>query len=190
MSEQRTKEWYEERLGKFTSSSINNLMGIKGIGKTGETYCFSLAIDIVEGKNWSDDYVSYDMQRGIELEPFAFDLFNKKMQMEFIPVHKTNFIRLNENEGSSPDGLVGDYAVLEIKCPQREKFFNLVAFGKDVIDSNYLYQMQHQMYVTGREKAYFLNYYIHNGKELHHIIEVDRDDKIINLIKCNIKTLF
>lgn len=180
MAEQRTKEWYEARLGKFTSSSIHKLMGVKGLGATGESYCFELAVDIVEGKDWTDEFTSFDMQRGIELEPFAFELFKKKMQMEFVPVTKTEFIRLNENEGSSPDGLVGNDAVLEIKCPKREKFFNIIAFGVNAIDTSYIYQMQHQMSVTNRHKAYFLNYYIHNSKELFHIIEIERDDSIIN----------
>jgi len=180
MAEQRSKEWFEERLGKFTSSSIHKLMSIKGIGLTGESYCFELAVDIVEGKDWNDDFVSYDMQRGIDLEPFAFELFKKKMSMDFINVSTTEFIRLNENEGSSPDGLVSSDGVLEIKCPQREKFFKLVAFGKEAIDPAYLWQMQHQMRVTDREKAYFLNYYIHNGQELHHTIIVERDENMIS----------
>lgn len=183
MAEQRSKEWYDERLGKFTSSSIHKLMGIKGLGLTGESYCFELAVDIVEGKDWNDDFVSFDMQRGVELEPFAFDLFKKKMQKDFIKVSTTDFIRLNENEGSSPDGLVGSDGVLEIKCPKREKFFKLVAFGYDAIDSEYMWQMQHQMHVTGRSRAYFLNYYIHNGKELHHIIDVPRLDHMIDKMK-------
>lgn len=183
MTEQRTKQWHEQRLGKFTSSSIHKLMGVKGIGLTGTTYCFELAVDIVEGKDWNDDFISFDMQRGIDLEPFAFELFKSLMSKNFIRVEKSEFVRLNENEGSSPDGLVGDFGVLEIKCPKRDKFFRIVAFGEPEIDPAYLWQMQHQMYTTSREKAFFLNYYIHNGQELYHLLEIDRDDEMIEKIQ-------
>ncbi|WP_404478721.1 YqaJ viral recombinase family protein [Sphingobacterium sp. ML3W] len=162
-------------------------MGAKGLGQTGETYCMELAIDIVEGKDWSDEFTSFDMQRGIELEPIAFEKFSEIMSMDFIDVQKCGFIKLNKDTGSSPDGLVGDFGTLEIKCPKRDKFFNLVAFGSSEIDKAYLWQMQHQMMVTDRRLAYFFNYYIHNGKPLWHLLEVQRDDQSIDLMAKRIK---
>ncbi len=176
MSEQRSNEWFEERLGKFTSSNIHKLMGKKGLGETGKTYCFELATDIVSGKDWNENYVSFDMQRGIDLEPLAFEKFSEIMSEQFVNVEKSEFIILNDYTGSSPDGLVGDFGVLEMKCPKRNKFFKIVAFGESEIDSEYLWQMQHQMFVTGRSQAYFFNYYIFNGDPFWHLIEIEKDD--------------
>ena len=39
--------------------------------------------------------------------------------------------------------------------------------------------MQMQMMCTGREKAYFFNYLIHDGTEFHHEIIVERDEELI-----------
>ena len=71
--QQRSKEWFEARRGKFTSSEIHKLMGIKGLGKTGETYCFEKACEVVFGIDEDANFESFDMQRGTELEPYAFE---------------------------------------------------------------------------------------------------------------------
>lgn len=180
--EQRTDEWKQQRRGKFTSSEIHKLMGIKGLGKTGETYAFEKAIEIVEGID-ENELNTYDINRGIELEPYAFDQFNDVKKLDFISAETCGFIELNENEGSSPDGLVGLDSVLEIKCPRREKFYKIVAFGIDVVDDDYIYQVQHQMYVTDRKKSYFMNYIIELGVPKWHIIEINRDDSVIEKMK-------
>lgn len=184
MSEQRTKQWLQVREGKFTSSAINRLMGIKGLNEGGKTYAFELAIEIVQGRNEDEQYLGYDVQRGIELEPYAFIKFSQIMSLRFSEVTKCGFIELNENTGGSPDGLVDDDAVLEIKCPKPETFFKLVLTNE--IDQKYMDQMQHQMYCTGRKKAYFFNYCIYNGVELYHLIEVERDQDRIDLIRSRI----
>lgn len=38
MVDQHTPEWLAQRKGRFTASEVHKLMGIKGMGKTGETY--------------------------------------------------------------------------------------------------------------------------------------------------------
>lgn len=177
---QRTDNWFNERLGKFTSSRINDLMGIKGLGKTGETYAFELACEIVNGRNIDDDFVSFDMQRGIELEPLAFDKFAEIAAEDFLTVEKCGFIKLSEDTGGSPDGLVSDNSVLEIKCPKPNKFFRLVADNN--IDQCYIDQMQHQMMVSGALQAYFFNFCIYNGQPLYHQVLVHRDQDRINLM--------
>lgn len=179
--EQRTPEWRAAKAGKFSSSRINELMGIKGLNLTGEDYAFELAIEVSQGVDEEEDYISFDMQRGIELEPYAFDKFKSLMSLQFIEVYKCGFIELGESVGSSPDGLVGENGVLEIKCPKAKTFFKLVRTGK--IDQKYYDQMQHQMYVTGSTVAYFFNYIIYNGEEKWHLIEVPRDEDRIDLIK-------
>lgn len=178
-NEQRSEEWFEERLGKFTASRISDLLGVKALGLTGEGYAMEMAIEEVYGKE--DSFMSYDMQRGTELEPLAFNKFKELKELQFISVENCGFFKHCENSGASPDGLVGDDAVLEIKCPTRKTFFKLKLTNE--IDPKYFAQMQMQMLSTGRKKAYFFNYIIIDGIEYTHEIEVERCGVTIARIK-------
>ena len=181
---QRVDSWYKERQGKFTASEIHKLMGIKGLGEIGKSYAIEKAIEEVFG-NYQDDYISYDMQKGIELEPLAFAKFSDLKSLEFINVESCGFISIDKNSGSSPDGLVSDNAVLEIKCPKVDTFMKLVVSNE--INKNYFYQMQKQMIDTNREKAYFFNYCIIDGVEYWHEIVVNRCEETIKLMTERIK---
>lgn len=180
--EQRSQEWYDLRKGVFTSSEAHKLLGVKGLGQTGETYALEKAIEIVEGFG-DDELNTFDINRGIELEPYAFNKFNEVKSLDFIKARKVGFIKLNGNVGSSPDGLVGKDEGLEIKCPRRDKFYKIVALGVSAVDKEYVQQMQHQMWVGNLNKFYFMNYIIEFGKEKWHILEFERDEKVINLLK-------
>ena len=145
MDKQRSENWHNERLGKFTASEIHKLLGVKGLGQTGETYAFEKACELVYGLDEEESFTSYDMQRGIMLEPLAFRKFKELKEMEFIEVKESYFFPYTENAGASPDGVVGEDAILEIKSPRSKKFFNIVAKGYDAIDKEYIAQMQMQM---------------------------------------------
>jgi putative phage-type endonuclease len=177
---QRSDEWFEQRRGRFTASEIGSLMAVRGLGAGANTYCLQKAIehcyDIEE-----DNYVSDDMKRGVEQEPLAFSKFKEIMQQKFIDVTEAEFEAFGEHAGASPDGLVGDYGVLEIKCPRPFAFFKIVADGE--IDNAHNLQMQMQMLCTGRSVAYYFNYIIINAVEYWHTIEVQRDDELCELLE-------
>ncbi len=186
--EQRSKEWFEARRGRFTASNINRLLGKEGLKKTNDaidSFAHEKAVETIYGVE-EDDFISFDMQRGIDLEPMAFKLFKDLKSYEFIGVKESTFIPYGEHAGASPDG-EPDNAVLEIKCPRRNKFFKLVANGGSEIDMVYMAQMHLQMLATETEKAYFFNYYIENGFEFWHEIIIQRDEESIDLIKERIK---
>jgi putative phage-type endonuclease len=178
-SVQRTLEWYNQRLGKFTASEIYKLMGIKALGLTGQSYAFDKAVEELFGEVESN-FVSYDMERGIELEPLAFAKFKELKSFEFIDVTECGFFDLGFNAGASPDGLVGEDAILEIKCPKANTFFKLVATNE--IEDKYIYQMQMQMLATKRNKAHFFNYFIFEGVEHWHEIIIEKDEEICEKI--------
>lgn len=180
---QRSEEWFNARLGRFTASEIHKLLGIKGLGLTGETYCFEKAVEVVYGKDDDDNFTSFDMKRGIELEPFAFDKFKDLKKFDFLEVKPSYFFPFGDYAGASPDGVVSDDAILEIKCPRPNKFFKLMANGINEIDKEYIAQMQMQMMCSNSQKAYFFNYIIFNGVEMWHEIIVERDEVMIDLIK-------
>ena len=181
---QRTDEWHEQRKGKFTASEIYKLMGIKALGETGKGYAFDKAVEELYGET-EETFVSYDMQRGIELEPLAFAKFQELKEPEFLQVETCGFFNFGECAGASPDGLVGDYAILEIKCPKPSTFFKLVATNE--IKDQYLYQMQLQMMATNRNKAHFFNYCVIDGVEYWHEITVTKDDVICDKMEARIK---
>lgn len=181
--EQRTEDWYNQRLGRFTASRIDELMGVKGLGLTGEDYAFQNACEVVFGRNEEDSFTSFDMQRGVQLEPLAFAKFNEVNRFNFIQAEKASFFPLGEHAGASPDGLIGDDSILEIKCPRPNKFFKIVEKGVSAIDRLYIHQMQMQMLCTNSKKCYFFNYIIYNGIEMWHELIIDRDDVLIDKIK-------
>jgi len=184
--EQRSKEWFEMRKGRFTASDISRLLGKESLAKTKQsidTFAFEKAVEVVFGLNDDDSIVSFDMQRGIDLEPLAFKKFKELKELEFISVKECVFFPFKDHSGASPDGLVDDDAILEIKCPRRNKFFKIVANGVSEIDKKYIAQMQMQMLATKSKRCHFFNYLLENGKEYYHEIIIDRDDDMIDLIK-------
>jgi putative phage-type endonuclease len=181
---QRTESWLKDRYGKFTASEIIKILGIKALGETGKTYAIDKAIQELYG-DFEENYISYDMQVGIDTEPLAFAKFKELKGLEFLEVQKCGFFNYESHAGASPDGLVSDAAVLEIKCPKSTTFFKLVATNE--IDAKYYAQMQMQMLCTNRNKAYFFNYLVHEGTEYYHEIIVERDEVMIDKIKSRLK---
>ena len=187
--EQRTDEWFKMREGRFTASQISRLLGketLKTTQKSIKTYAMESAIDEMFGREPEPEFLPKDMQRGIDLEPLAFKKFSELMEADFVEVSECGFFPLGEHSGASPDGLVGDTSILEIKCPQRAKFFRYVINGENEIDLKYMAQMQMQMLCTDTNLCYFMNYIIDKGQERWHIIEVQRDEDMIEVIKSRI----
>lgn len=174
---QRTEQWHELRSGRFTGSEIHKLMGAKGLGETGNTYALEKAFDIVFGRDKDEGFTSYAMQRGIDLEPLAFEFFAER---QFFEVEKCGFFVKGDNLGASPDGLTSDDGCLEIKCPDNKKIQRLIA-GKP-IDTQYIWQMQCEMLVTNSTRCHFFNYGIRNDEVIFHEIIVKADKEKQDLI--------
>lgn len=181
---QRTSDWHKQRYGKFTASEIVKILGVRGLGETGKTYAIEKAIEELYGE-MEERFISYDMQNGIDTEPLAFAKFKELKGLDFLEVSKCGFFEYEKHSGASPDGLVSDNAILEIKCPKSTTFFKLVATNE--VDPKYYAQMQMQMLCTGMDKAYYFNYLIHEGEEFWHEIIVQRDEEMILKIKDRLK---
>jgi len=165
----------KQRAGLATSSEFHKLMGIKGLGKTGDTYAFEKAVEIVFGVDEDDNYESYDMAIGTEREPLAFDFFKEKIKLEFGTVELCDFIQLGLNTGGTPDGKVNSKYPLETKCPKSNKYFSILRYGLDAIDEDWLIQLNHQMLIMNVEKGYFNLFTIYNGLPYHHYYEIERN---------------
>ena len=144
--EQGTPEWHEVRQLKFTGS---NATAIMANGKGLKTLVEDLITDYYSTDNYeefSNKVSNKHTARGHEFENKARTIYKLETGND---VKQVGFVELEEHIGVSPDGLVGDNGLLEIKSPANKEFMRLALTGR--IDSNHINQMQMQMYVTGRE---------------------------------------
>jgi len=97
----------------------------------------------------------------------------------------------NVEAGASPDGLIGEDGLLEIKCPLAHTHVGYLREG--VLPPKYIPQVQGQLWVTGRQWCDFVSY--HPELKIM-IVRVERDDSYIftlaNLVEmaCNAIELF
>jgi putative phage-type endonuclease len=147
---QRTPEWYALRKGKLTASHADV---IAAAGRGLDTYILKLVADSFSSAD-PDSYTNEHLQRGIELEDQARELYSLTTGHE---VKQVGFIELNELIGCSPDGLVGEDGGIEIKCHDNKEHFRLLI--GEPIDSAYLWQIQMSLFITGRK---WWNYVAYN----------------------------
>lgn len=143
--EQGTKEWKDIRKLHFTAS---NASAIIANGKGLQTLVDDMLAEYYssgEFSEYTDDYKNYQMQRGNDFEEKARKIYEFETGKK---VKTVGFVELDEHIGVSPDGLVDDDGLVEIKNHSDKVFLKLAETRK--IDKKYLDQMQMQMFVTER----------------------------------------
>ena len=138
---QGTEEWFACRLGKLTASVAKT---ISTAGKGLDTLCLEKATEILTGKP-NETYKNEAMENGNLLEAEARAIYELETGAN---VTQVGFVEENEFIGVSPDGLVGDEGLIEIKCPTNKTYTQYLLDGK--IKPEYYSQMQMQMMITGR----------------------------------------
>jgi putative phage-type endonuclease len=154
--EQGSEEWLSLRLGKITASRVKDVL-TKGRGtspsKTSESYMMELIAEILTGN--SKPFFENDAMRwGTETEPQARAMY--AVNNDFVDVKEVAFVEHNEQVGISPDGLVGDDGLLEIKCPNTTT--QLKRALSDDYSADYKAQIQMQLWVTEREWCDFVSF--------------------------------
>jgi len=156
MVEQGSVEWYAQRLGKVTASKISDLMAKTKSGPSAsrKNYMMQLLCERLTGRK-EESYTNAAMQRGTELEPQARSFYEVD---KGVMVAETGFVQHPHIEmaGASPDGLVNDDGLVEIKCPNTATHVEFLRTGR--IDSGYELQMLWQMICTGRKWCDFVSY--------------------------------
>ena len=152
---QRTTEWHIAILGNPGGSGIGRILTSRGkISAQRELYLNQLAYDRFTGKPTHGDFVSGHMTHGIENEDSARALFELIFGMD-VKVPGVVFRDERRLCHYSPDGLIGDHAVLEIKNPKAETHIRYLERKK--IPPNYLMQIQMGLYVCERTVGYFMS---------------------------------
>lgn len=144
--EQRSPEWYEIRKAKFTASDANTILAM---GKGLQTLVNKKLAEYYSSGNFEEyttTYTNKNIDRGVKFEEQARSIYELETGQS---VKQVGFVEENEYLGCSPDGLVGENGLIEIKNHNDEVFLKLLEDRK--IEKKYLDQMQMQMYVTGRK---------------------------------------
>jgi len=173
---QGSQAWLLDRIGHLTGSSAQ---AIATMGKGMETLAFEKAAEIMTRK-LKPSFTNEDIERGNLLEEMARNAYELETGN---PVKQVGFVELDQYVGCSPDGLVGDDGLVEIKCKNDVNFVKYMYEEK--IDTAHIWQMQYQMYVTGRE---WCDYVVFNENFEQQLIirTVQRDGRKIEEIKVGI----
>lgn len=172
-AEQRSPEWFQARLGVPSASSFGKV--ITPTGKPSmqvDGYRNKLVAEILTGRTDGQE-ASEAMQRGTDMEPEARSYY----ELIAGPVQEIGFCIHDDGFGCSPDGLVGDDGLLEIKCPLSHTQVEYLRDGK--IPGIYYPQVQGQLLVMGRKWCDFISYHP-DMKPL--IVRVERDKKFIDTL--------
>ncbi len=147
---QEGDDWMLARVGAFTASRAADLMAKTKSGPSASrgNLLTLLAVERLTGQP-VETYSNAAMQRGIELEAEARDAYsfqtgNIVQEVGYVS-HPTII-----TAGCSPDGLVGGSGLVELKCPSSmAKHLDALRTGAHA--QEYAWQLQHQLWVTGRD---------------------------------------
>lgn len=185
MIEQGSKEWLELRLGKVTASRIADVLakGKSGEALSREDYRYELVVQRLTGDP-GESFTNAAMEWGTATEPQARIAYEAQADVfvEQVPfvLHPTI-----EWFGCSPDGLIGDKGLLEIKCPNSKTHIKYLNAGKP--PAKYVPQMQCQMAVTGRQWCDFVSFDPRLPGDLQlFVVRLDRDEDYIKSMEVEV----
>lgn len=167
-TEQQSEEWFRQRLGCVTGSRVADVMA-KGRGNapsaTRKNYMMQLLCERLTGSA-EETFTSAAMKRGTDLEPVARDAYELYSMNDVL---ETGFVKHPSIKwfGASPDGLVNDDGVLEIKCPNTATHIDTMR--RAAHDPQYEWQMLAEMACTGRMWVDFVSFDDRMPTELQYI---------------------
>lgn len=177
--QQQTSEWLQHRLGHVTASRVADVVNRLKSGKPTaayEDYKIELLAEALTGQA-AEHYVSPYMDFGTEYEPVARAQYELAKGVE---VERVGFILHPRvaRSGASPDGVVGDDGLVELKVPKTAT--HLTYFADGVVPEQYKPQLYWQMACAERKWCDFVSYDPRLPEEFGLlIVRLERDDKVI-----------
>lgn len=172
--EQNSPEWYDARCGVITASTFGSVLtpAKMELSSQSKGIEYKTIAELITGQPAEEFCGNYHVDRGKELEPDAVSLY------ELIRDCSTEIIGFVTNDdktiGCSPDRLIGDKGLLEIKCPAPHT--HLKYFFEGGIDTEYKPQIQGQLMITNRDWCDIMSYH----PEMQPVIKrVKRDEEYI-----------
>ena len=186
--EQGTPEWFALRLGKVTASRIKDVIATTktGYSTSRDKYMTQLLLERITN-TVAESYTNDAMTWGTEQEPFARAKYEGLASTLVEQVAFVNHPTIPMS-GASPDGLVMDDGLVELKCPMSHTHLESILGG---IYDQYMPQVQWQMAVTGRSYTDLCSYDPRFPEHLQLVVKrIPRDyDYIAKLEKEVIKFL-
>ncbi len=183
--DQGSAEWFAARLGKVTASKIAGMMATTKSGPAASrtNYAAQLVAERLTGTP-AESFTSAAMQWGTDTEAEARAAYCYFRDAEVVEVGFADHPTVPMS-GASPDGLVGDDGLLELKCPQTATHIATL-LGKSV-PSKYVKQMQWQMACTGRAWCDFASYDPRLPETMRlFVVRLHRDDAMIAEIEAEV----
>jgi putative phage-type endonuclease len=154
--EQRSEEWFAARCGKVTASRVADIIARTKTGPSAsrENYLAQLVCERMTGKP-AESYSNAAMAWGTEQEPFARAAYES---VKDVLVEEVGFVPHPSfsEAGASPDGLVGEFGLVEIKCPNTATHIQTLLEQK--VPEKYITQMQWQMACTQRHWCDYVSF--------------------------------
>lgn len=179
--QQGTEEWLKMRLGIATASNFDSIITSTGeLSKTLPKYALQLASELLITEP-EEIYKSFDMMRGNELEPEAREAYQ---EFTFNYVEQVTFIKC-DGYGYSPDGLIGDDGLLEIKCPNQTTHTKYLFENRLPVE--YVQQVQGGLFASRRQWCDFVSYHPNFQEDKRLFIKrVYRDEELIKKLEVGI----
>lgn len=167
---QGTQEWLDARLGIPTASNFSRIVTAKTrkLSAASDKYLCELVAERIIGRPLDDASTDF-MLRGSILEPDAAKAYEFENDCETVQI---GFALADSRRwGASPDRLVGEDGLVEIKCPGAAGH---VAALLGMSDDEHFAQVQGQLWVTGRK---WCDLFFYNPAMPSHTVRIDRDDE-------------
>lgn len=186
MIEQGSSEWLAIRLGKVTASRVADVLskGKSGESASRKNYRTELVVQRLTGAP-GEFFTNAAMEWGTQTEPLARIAYEAEMgvfvnQVAFID--HPNIVQF----GCSPDGLVAEDGLIEIKCPNSSTHIEYLTDDKP--PAKYIPQMQCQMAVTGRQWCDFVSFDHRLPDDLQlFVVRLERDQEYIEAMEAEVK---
>jgi putative phage-type endonuclease len=154
--EQRSNAWFEARLGRVTASRVADVIAKtkSGYSASRDNYMAQLICERLTGQQ-GESFTNAAMTWGTETEPLARSAFEAYAD---VMVEEVGFVPHPsiEMSGASPDGLVGLFGMLEIKCPNTATHIDTLL--SQTVPGKYITQMQWQMRCCERQWCEFVSF--------------------------------
>jgi len=182
MIEQRTEEWFNQRLGKVTASKVSDVIAKTktGVSASRENYSTQITLERLTGQK-AEFYTNAAMEWGTATEPQARSAYEVYRE---VLVDEVGFIDhpIIAMSGASPDGFVGEDGLVEIKCPESKTQMETLLNQK--VPTKYMPQMQWQMACTGRKWCDFVSFDPRMPANLQIFVQrVERNDDYIAMLE-------
>ena len=178
-------EWLKVRCGKVTASRVADVVAKTKTGQSASrtNYMAELIAERLTGEP-AERFTNSAMQWGTEKEPEArstYEFYRGAAVTEIGFVHHPKM----EQSGASPDGLIGDDGLVEIKCPATATHLDTL-LGQ-MVPSKYVNQIQWQLACTGRQWCDFVSYDPRLPENMRLFIKrMPRDDKRIDELETEV----